>query len=153
MKAALAGTLLSVAACTAFLRAGHVEQSPMQRTLVLPEQTGYHDAHGWTKTFVPKFVRPKGRDHVEAVVFLRPHVRALESYFPTYCDSLVVSTNETDGVSSPVRYESQGSGVEVFTATFAKADLTPFARDGRVEMRLCDYVYVFQGMSFEHLLD
>ena len=144
---------ITVAGCSAFLRAGHIEETPQGRKLVLPQQDGQNEARGWTKSFVPSLVRASGRKIVEVVVVLRPHVRSLQSYVPTSCNSVVFSTNATDGVSATPRYEDQGGGVEVFSATFALADLAPLAStDGAVDLTLCDYRYRFGGASLADLV-
>ena len=150
---AIAGpSVLCLSGCTAFLRAGHVEETAAGRKLVLPTQTGQQEASGVTKSFEPGFLRASGGAQVELAILLTPHLRAVASYLPTECDRVVVARTTTDGVSAPVRYQDHGGGRELFLATFSTSDLAPFANDGAVDIQLCDYKYRFNGSSLAPLI-
>lgn len=150
--AVLAALSVGLTACSVFLRQGFVEDQPAGRTLVLPAQTGQHEAQGWTKTMEPTFVQPPGQKYLELRVVLSRHVQAAESYLPTPCDEVVLASDAAGGFAAPLAYELQGGGREVFVARFAPRILEKFATDDGGDITLCNYRYRFGGRGLATLL-
>lgn len=150
---AIVAIAAALPSCSLLLRPGTVEERPAGRTLLFPPQSGQHEAGGWTKTMEPRFVRLKGTDVVEVSVILSPYSTTPESYLPTPCGEIAISTSANGGVVAPARHEHHGAGRDVFTATFAVSDLRPFAKDEGGRLTLCNQSYVFGGRGLAALVN
>lgn len=146
-------SVIFVSGCGLFLRAGRVESRPNGVAAIFPQQDGWMQAdNSWTKNMIPIFEIPATGTSATVVIRLSPHVTALSNHLPTYCDTMVLGTDDIHGISLPVTYEPAGSE-ETFRGTIAIAELAALPDDKTLSLTLCAQRYVFNARAVHAAID